>query len=63
MYGTKPVEDSAIIRTIHEEWRWTHPTYTFTTNKKLADILQVEIDPSQRLADVDKRNNTLKIRW
>ncbi len=63
MFGSKPVEDSAISRTIHEEWRWTHPTYTFTTNKKLAEILQVEIDPSQRLADVDKRNNTLKIRW
>ena len=63
MYGAKPEEDNTITKTIHEEWRWTHPTYTFITNKKLSEIFKVEIDPSQRLADVDKRNNTLRINW
>jgi hypothetical protein len=63
MYGEKPVESDSVPRTVHEEWRWTHPTYTFQTSKKILDLLQVEIDPSQRLADIDRRNNVLKIKW
>ena len=62
MLGQKPVEDT-IARTVHEEWRWTHPTYVFQTTRKLLDIKQVEIDPTERLADIDKRNNVLKINW
>lgn len=63
MYGQKPVESDSVPRTVHEEWRWTHPTYTFQTNRKISDISEVEIDPSQRLADIDRRNNVLKIKW
>jgi hypothetical protein len=63
MYGQKPVENGSIPRTVHEEWRWTHPTYVFETNRKLLDLSEVEIDPSERLADIDKRNNLLKIKW
>lgn len=63
MYGSKSAEDATEPRTVHEEWRWTHPTYTFTTTRKLLDIKEVEIDPTQRLADIDRRNNLLKIQW
>jgi hypothetical protein len=63
MYGIKPVEDSSIQRTVHEEWRWTHPTYVFETTRKLFDLTEVNIDPSLRLADVDRKNNVLKIHW
>lgn len=63
MLGQKPEEDKTVVRTVHEEWRWTHPTYVFETSRKLLDIKQVEIDPSERLADVDKRSNVLKIAW
>jgi hypothetical protein len=63
MYGEKPVESDTVQRTVHEEWRWTHPAYTFQTDRKLLDISGVEIDPSQRLADIDRRNNVLKIKW
>jgi hypothetical protein len=63
MLGEKPVENAAIPRTVHEEWRWTHPTYVFETGRKLLDLTQVEIDPSERLADINKRNNILKIAW
>jgi hypothetical protein len=63
MYGQKPIENDSILRTIHEEWRWTHPTYTFETNRKLLDLTEIDIDPSERLADVDRRNNTLKLKW
>ena len=63
MYGEKPAESDSISRTVHEEWRWTHPTFTFETKRKIFDLAEVEIDPSQRLADIDKRNNVLKIKW
>jgi hypothetical protein len=63
MYGAKPVEDANIKRTVHEEWKWTHPTYILETNRRLFDLLEVNIDPSLRMADVDRRNNVLKINW
>lgn len=63
MYGQKPVETDTITRTVHKEWLWTHPTYTFETGRKILDLTEAEIDPSQRLADIDRRNNLLKIKW
>jgi hypothetical protein len=63
MYGEKPVENTTAARTVHKEWRWTHPTYVFQTGRKILDLKEVQIDPSERLADVDKRNNVLKIQW
>lgn len=63
MYGQKPLESDTVPVMVHQEWRWTHPTYTFETNRKLLDISEVQIDPSQHLADIDKRNNELKIKW
>ncbi len=62
MYGQKPAED-ATPRVIHDEWRWTHPTYIFETDRKITEITEVQIDPSSRLADVDKRNNVLRLKW
>ena len=63
MYGEKPVEDAAIPRKTYEAWKWTHSTYTIETNKKLADFSVVEIDPSLRMADVDRKNNKLELKW
>ena len=57
MFGRKPVEFSAIPRLLHEDWKWTHPTYIVETNRKLADISAIEIDPTQRMADVNRSNN------
>ncbi|HMK26557.1 MAG TPA: M1 family metallopeptidase [Chitinophagaceae bacterium] len=63
MYGEKPVEDSTIPRKVYEPWKWTHSTYTIETNRKLADFTIVEIDPSQRMADVERKNNRLELKW
>jgi aminopeptidase N len=63
MYGAKPVEDSAIIRKVYEPWRWTNSTYIIETSRKLADFTVVEIDPSQRMADIERKNNKLEIKW
>jgi hypothetical protein len=63
MFGEKPVEDASLPRTAYEPWRWTNPTYTFEVNHRLLDMKVVEIDPSQRMADVDRKNNRLDLKW
>lgn len=60
MRGEKPVENS-MKRTVLEDWPWTNPTYTFDINKSASVIKTIMIDPSQRLADVDKTNNTFDV--
>ncbi len=63
MYGAKPVEDPSVPRKDYEPWKWTSPYYTIQSDKKFADIAIVEIDPSQRMADVEKKNNKLELKW
>jgi hypothetical protein len=63
MYGEKPVEDTGIPRKTYEPWKWTSSTYTIGTNRRLADFTVVEIDPSQRMADVERKNNKLELKW
>ena len=60
MFGEKPAEDD-MPRTVYEPWKWTHPEYVFEIDKKIANIKVVEIDPSQRMADLERRNNRLEI--
>lgn len=63
MFGQKPIEDASIPRKVYESWKWTHPTYTIETTRKLADITIGEIDPSQRMADVDRKNNRIELKF
>jgi hypothetical protein len=63
MYGEKPVEDSTILRKTYDPWKWTNDTYIIETNRKLADFTIVEIDPSQRMADTERKNNRLELKW
>jgi hypothetical protein len=63
MYGEKPIEDSAMPRKVYDAWKWTHETYIIETDKVLTDIKVAEIDPSQRLADVERKNNRLELKW
>jgi hypothetical protein len=60
MFGQKPVEFTSIPRTVHEDWKWTHPTYTLEVNRKITDLSVLEIDPTQRMADVDRRDNRIE---
>lgn len=60
MYGEKPAEN-AIPRTVHTEWRWTHPDYAVIIGKSILELKSIEIDPSGRLADVNRNNNKLVI--
>lgn len=63
MYGVKPAEDSNISRIVYPSWKWTHEKYTISTTRKLTDIVVAEIDPSQRMADIDRKNNKLELKW
>ncbi len=63
MYGEKPVEDAALSRKTYEPWKWTHSSYTVETSRKLTDISVAEIDPSLRMADIDRKNNRLELKW
>lgn len=61
MFGEKPVEDKTIPRTSFPSWKWTQPTYVVSVNKKLSSIKTIEIDPSLRMADAERKNNKLEI--
>jgi Peptidase family M1 domain len=63
MYGEKKPETDSKTWQVHEEWRWTHPTYIVTFKRRLANLTRVEIDPSKRMADIDQRNNVLELKW
>ena len=63
MFGAKPADDPAVTRTVFQAWKWTHPTYTIEIPRKLSEMKTLEIDPSQRMADTERRNNKLEIPW
>ncbi|MBX2941299.1 MAG: M1 family metallopeptidase [Cyclobacteriaceae bacterium] len=59
--GSKGEEDKSVKWTELERWNWVNPNYSFIVNKSSSEIESMEIDPSQRMADIDRGNNTLKI--
>jgi hypothetical protein len=44
-------------RTVLADWPWTNPTYRMAIPQPANDIKRIVIDPSMRLADVDRTNN------
>jgi Peptidase family M1 domain len=62
MFGSKPAEDS-MQRKVYPAWKWTHPLYVIEFDKRLSELVSVEIDPTQRMADADRRNNKLELKW
>jgi hypothetical protein len=63
MFGEKGAEEGQASRKVYESWKWTHPTYEIKSSRKLTDIVSVEIDPSYRMADIDRKNNRLELKW
>lgn len=63
MFGEKINEEPAIKRTVGEPWKWTHTFYTIEINRKLTDLKIIEIDPGQRTADMERKNNRLELQW
>jgi Peptidase family M1 domain len=62
MFGSKLLDDG-VKPIVENEWRWTHPTYVLELKTSLREFTKMEIDATQRMADVDRRNNLLEFNW
>ena len=58
--GNKPVENESILRNELIAWPWVNPTYSLRINRQPEEISRIEIDPSQRMADVNRKNNLIE---
>lgn len=56
MRGEKAAETND-KRIVHPDWPWTNPSYEITLSRPIEDIASIQIDPSGRMADVNKSNN------
>ncbi|GAA5522551.1 M1 family metallopeptidase [Aliifodinibius salicampi] len=61
MHNVKPQGETDVSRTIVEDWPWVNPTYTLTIDNAGSDIEHIEIEPSERMADIDRSNNTINL--
>lgn len=59
--GNKPVDDKNMQRVDLEAWPWVYPTYTLTIGRSIEEITSLEIDPSLRMADVERKNNVVDL--
>jgi hypothetical protein len=59
--GNKPVENKDVQRSDLEAWPWVNPSYILKINHKASDISAIEIDPTLRLADIDRKNNKVDL--
>lgn len=55
MYWEKPNAGK-----IQKDWAWAYPTYDLIIDKPESEIEKIEIDPSQKMADVNRMNNIFK---
>lgn len=51
-----------VERTVLEDWPWVYPTYTLKIPQAASSITRIEIDPSQRMADINRDNNVFKMK-
>lgn len=56
MFGEKPNETPSVPREVYPAWPWTNPVYTITLPVPREKIGSIEIDPSQRMADINRDN-------
>lgn len=60
MRGAKTNENMYLEYNVMPDWRWTHKTYELELPIKQKNIISMEIDPSGRMADINRKNNTYK---
>ena len=59
--GEKPEESGMPKRVLTQKWPWTNYTTEVKLARPISEIKSVEIDPSMRMADVDRDNNKLEV--
>ncbi|MFT6815644.1 MAG: hypothetical protein ACJAZ3_001554 [Sphingobacteriales bacterium] len=57
MRGEKSAKEGYSELKTELAWPWVYPTYKLVLDEKFTDIKSIEIDPSNRMADVDRGNN------
>src|SRR5690625_7052436 len=61
MWGEKENEFTELKRHVEEDWPWVFPEYRLTLDRSPEEILQIEIDPSQRMADVNRDRKSTRL--
>jgi hypothetical protein len=59
LLGKKPIEDHSFPRIDLPIWHWVEPTYRLTIKKPSSQISSLEIDPTKRMADINRKNNKI----
>lgn len=65
MYGHKTMLSNTRERTyvaVEQVWPWTNPFYELTLPFKTSELKLIQIDPENRMADVDRDNNSKLIK-
>lgn len=44
-------------RIVLDDWPWTHPEYEFSLPREISKVKRIIIDPSGKLADIDRSDN------
>ncbi len=57
MRNEKPADGYNGKWTIQKDWNWVEPIYTVDIKKPSSQIESITIDPSELMADVDRKNN------
>lgn len=61
MMGSKPVEYKDIPRRELPAWAWVDPSYQLAVAGNTGSVESIEIDPSMRMADIDRENNKVLV--
>ncbi|MCH7404659.1 M1 family metallopeptidase [Belliella aquatica] len=59
--GSKPEEAGIPKRVATQKWPWTNYTTEVSLGRPISEIKSVEIDPSMRMADVNRENNKMEV--
>ncbi|MFY0608391.1 MAG: M1 family metallopeptidase [Cyclobacteriaceae bacterium] len=57
MLGEKKPETNQTTL-VGKQWPWTHPSYELLLDTPIKDIEEIRIDPSNRLMDINRENNS-----
>ncbi|MDX1590720.1 MAG: M1 family metallopeptidase [Balneolaceae bacterium] len=57
MWGEKQRPDEISAWNLVEDWPWVFPEYELTIDRPASEIALIEIDPSLRMADVNRTDN------
>jgi hypothetical protein len=57
MWGHKDNPYPDVERVVAEDWPWVFPDYELSIDRPADEIARVEIDPSGKMADVERANN------